>query len=366
MNFYPVHRWLMAAVAALAFTSVGAQAGNGASGGGKGVVCRDPQKKIRSAELLDLWEAGEIHGLHVKPAKGSVNQMVDRALRNLSQSMDLDLTAEFDSKLHTGADAVYEILSLEAEPFLNAPPPESSIKVKRLHGVTMPLTNDSFEVAVPENCPVEQIVTYVDYNLFSGTIVINQDIYDKLDDLNKAALIVHEALYKFLRNQFDESNSLRVRRSVGLTFSGHTFGTINSQNLPNEYYLCTVAGNPGPQSPNSYTEVYVFNVGNGLVSFQPTRIDGMPIIDSPTTLSDTQNPAGPIKDFGNLSELVNSINGIHGEIRGIVQPELNTDIRVDSTGPGGQLILSVGVEKSVFQPNGMDWQKATCKYVKGN
>ena len=92
---------------------------------------------------------------------------------------------------------------------------ENSANIKRLRGVRLHLTEDAFEVAEPDNCPIEQIVNYQDVNL-SYKILINMDLYDKMDNTNKAALILHESFYRLLREDSHEKNSIRTRRAIGL------------------------------------------------------------------------------------------------------------------------------------------------------
>jgi hypothetical protein len=79
------------------------------------------------------------------------------------------------------------------------------------------------ELAEPEDGAIEQIVNY---QPSGGPILLNQDLFEKMDITNQAALIAHEALYEFMRVHMGEANSLRVRRAVGYVFSDdHRFST---------------------------------------------------------------------------------------------------------------------------------------------
>src|SRR4051812_44942019 len=49
-------------------------------GGGKGVVCRDANKNIRSVELLDLWEAKNLRGQQIVQSTGSFKNDLDLAI----------------------------------------------------------------------------------------------------------------------------------------------------------------------------------------------------------------------------------------------------------------------------------------------
>ena len=65
-------------------------------------------------------------------------------------------------------------------------------------------------------------------------IFVNQDLLEKLSPTNQAALILHEALYRRLRDSW-EPNSIRTRRSVGYVFAGLSFPnpatTLEKDNL---------------------------------------------------------------------------------------------------------------------------------------
>ena len=76
--------------------------------------------------------------------------------------------------------------------------------IHRLRGVTLKSTEDSFEDAQPEDCAVEQVVTYRDLTNLDQ-ILVNQDLVDAMDNINQAALYLHEGLYKYLRSNQGET-----------------------------------------------------------------------------------------------------------------------------------------------------------------
>lgn len=186
--------------------------GPGAGGGGKGIVCRNADNSIKSVETLDLWEAREIHDEKLAPTTGNLGKDVEAALRNLAKSYPIyfqDLTLDQDP------EQIYKLLQNLADKFLK---PDDS--VLRLRGKRLTDTADAMELVQPENCSPEQIV---DYQPDGAQVLVNQDLFEKLNETNQAALIAHEAYYSFLRTVAGESNSIRVRRAVGYAFSGHQF-----------------------------------------------------------------------------------------------------------------------------------------------
>lgn len=94
--------------------------------------------------------------------------------------------------------------------------------IRRLRDVKLTDTDDSFEVARPSSCNVEQVINFID---LAGlpSVLVNQDIYEALDNVNQAALILHEGLYKVLRDEYGEKNSLRTRRAIGKVMAGESF-----------------------------------------------------------------------------------------------------------------------------------------------
>jgi hypothetical protein len=82
------------------------------------------------------------------------------------------------------------------------------------------------ELLRPEDCGIEQIVNY---QPVGAPILLNQDLFEKMDLTNQAALIAHEAYYELLRRFAGETTSIRVRRAIGYVFSGHAFEYVPSK-----------------------------------------------------------------------------------------------------------------------------------------
>lgn len=342
-----------------------AQAGTVAGGGGKGVVCRNPDGSIRSAELLDLWEARELHQLEIQPVQGNLAKEVYRLADSMGPSLfsdDIDIYMTSEGKnskpetvKYSGPAAISQLIKLSANPFLNP----NATSVRRLHGVDLTLTDDSKEAIMPRECAIEQIVHYVDYFKAHGSILINQDIVDRLDLTNQVALILHEALYKRLRDYWGEENSLRVRRTIGLAMSGHKFGSLNKTNLPSRYYECAPSKSPGT------TPIFLYELPQSrdydptrtTVILQAARLHGLPVIDGSVITKLPENGASMIRDFEDLSDMRN--HRFEVETGGIVQPELRTEATVTrATKRKFQLLLNI--RKSIFREQAPEPIKLTC------
>jgi formylglycine-generating enzyme required for sulfatase activity len=72
-----------------------------------------------------------------------------------------------------------------------------------------------------------QLANYTDY----GKILIQENLFQDphLSETDKAALMIHEAVYAFLRDRYSDKTSVRARKLVGLLFS-----TINQESLKKE------------------------------------------------------------------------------------------------------------------------------------
>lgn len=194
-------------------------------GGGKGIVCLDKSGEVASVELLDLWEARVLYGHTIQPSLGTVASDVNQGLVRLKNAYPFRGSGGVDGEKYSGQDFLLALMQQTAANFQSPNP-----KVLRLRGIELDHTDDSFEVAKPANCQIRQLVNY----MATGKILVDQDYYEKLDTINQAALIVHEAMYHFLREMASETNSVRTRRAVGYVFGGNTF------NLP----INIVSGNP--------------------------------------------------------------------------------------------------------------------------
>ncbi len=202
---------------ATSFAAGGSEgSGPGSGGGGKG-VCISESKGQQSYELLDLWEAENKWDLKINRSDLPVEIQVENAIHNLTYLSYNDVSFEGDMRLSSSI-------------FLNAAHNRSKPSMFRFRHQRNVLTEDSYENVLPDKCktPVVQIVNWDD---FENTVYVNEDLYDQLPKTDQAALILHEILYHYLRSSqpSGENDSLRVRRAIGLAFSGYTFKSFDQQ-----------------------------------------------------------------------------------------------------------------------------------------
>src|SRR5688572_3302365 len=87
--------------------------------------------------------------------------------------------------------------------------------------IAIPPVGDSRPRVLPtkKGCAIEQVAVYAD-----GThkVRIVEHVWNKFSDADKAGLLIHEALYRRLR-ELGDSTSDRARKVVGYLFGGHEF-----------------------------------------------------------------------------------------------------------------------------------------------
>ena len=152
------------------------EGGVGVGNGGGMVVCRDPSShQINSAELLDYFEAREIRGINIDISsipgtwKVKAQAIIDR----------LGLQSQLRNRIY----------SLWLQSFEN--------ESKFISGLEFNKISDSMDIGVPKGCEFEQAaIQIVPRFAEDNRYYINQDIWNALDENNKAGLVLHELIYR--------------------------------------------------------------------------------------------------------------------------------------------------------------------------
>ncbi len=202
----------------LTLTSLSVFAGQGGmgSGGGGAVVCRDDAGKILSAEVLDLYEGKETYHLKIKEEIGSLEQEYLRFNRTMNIVSGFGMPP---------AQSVLDNVKKTMDKFNYLPV-----------DLRLELTNDfgALDFTLKPNCKIEQLAIYHDDK---ERIDIDSEIWDTLDNTNKAALLAHELIYKSYRNT-DEDNSKLTRKVVAMLFSTTPPKSQLSDMPKDETYMC--------------------------------------------------------------------------------------------------------------------------------
>ncbi|WPU63508.1 hypothetical protein [Peredibacter starrii] len=154
--------------------------------GGYSIVCRDANGLIASAELLDTYEGRLLYKKTYSVDLNSVEELV-RVAQDRVRKYVL-----FASKLNKEIDLIEKNLVFIPE------------------GHELESTEDAFPVIKKKGCEFEQLANYTE----AGEVFVSQEIFNRIDNLNRAALILHEAIYSIRRKALGETTSQNTRRLV--------------------------------------------------------------------------------------------------------------------------------------------------------
>jgi hypothetical protein len=187
-----------------------AGAGTVDGGGGKAIVCRDPNNKIIRAQTFDLFEGAAFYNLNLTDSSDPLDQQIARLEVKMLKTMD---QPEF--QLIPRVERARSILRV-LQP-----------------GIKLSIVDDAAILAAPTNCTIEQLAHYVDETL----LLVDGEIWDALDNTNKAALIAHEAVYDMERVDDSATDSRRSRKFVAYLFSDFNFIPVR-EGVPYGSQLC--------------------------------------------------------------------------------------------------------------------------------
>lgn len=216
------------------FASAAGDSGGAGPGGGKGVVCRNADRSIKSVELLDLWEERVIRHENAIEFSGDLEKEISSTIERAKNI----ISDEDDTSIYNLGESVADELSLVVHGILGL---NGLTSVETFNGVKLEDTQDSFESMIPDipGCKLEQIVRYTHLG-DQDHWQVNLDITAKMNHQNLIALGLHEAIYSLLYLRDQESNSLRVRRAVGYVMAGHSFVALKNL-LQKPYIKCSSA-----------------------------------------------------------------------------------------------------------------------------
>lgn len=201
-----------------------AYAGPGSDGGAKSIVCYDESGALTQSTLLDLYEGKEIFGdvypYLQKPVRGYLKVAVKRLKKTGFKLLIPNLNS-----IENSIDHVLNTYRLINSPIAS-------------------IEDDFSLIEIPEGCKKIQSARFIDAN----NIVVRRDIWESMDNLNKAALILHEAVYWMSREETWKQDSRRSRRVVSQILENEWHFVDVTDGLPSAYTLCNSASSEAPQS----------------------------------------------------------------------------------------------------------------------
>ncbi|MFL5813130.1 MAG: hypothetical protein ACJ763_06095 [Bdellovibrionia bacterium] len=156
--------------------SKNASAVHGVGNGGNVIVCKDSSSAIRSVEILDYYELRQAGGkLRLNPALGSYSAM----LQELFQSWK----------------SVAPKRMAQYEKWLSEFEKDSAI----YSGVQIPPIEDTGVINIPVGCGITPAAFQrPESQLLPGIkrYTINKDLWDRMSEIEKAGLVLHELIYR--------------------------------------------------------------------------------------------------------------------------------------------------------------------------
>jgi len=183
--------------------------GHDRGNGGDALVCKNAQGQITSAHFFDLYEAQEKFGMTLVPPKGTT---VDEKVLNL-----IDRVADLDPMRAKTMKLWYKTFNKE-----------SAVRP----GITLVDIPDTGDAFWPKECDLAQLVVQTDLDLPLNPYryTFSKDIWQLLDDNNKAATIVHELLWR-------EARFARHKTSAAVRYFNGLFQSDGFKDLSYEEYI---------------------------------------------------------------------------------------------------------------------------------
>lgn len=227
--------------------------GVGAGGGGTSVVCRDQDKNIRSAELLDLYEAQRVHGLKLINSTGDLRRDFELAVaRTYALQGSPEMINEID--VQENLNKFFDLVIFKTEP-LKLLPDVGAVP------------------ELPSGCQLEQLAYFHDSPVMS--LEVNKEIWDALDTRSRAALLSHEMLYVYERS-LQEPTSESTREMVARIYSQNVDPVV--EGLPSTATSLFAAE---PLNSSMLTSAKTFSVVNAdgpAIRFQLLQMAGRPLL----------------------------------------------------------------------------------------
>lgn len=300
-----------------------ARAGGVSDGGGNAVVCRDANENIVSATLLDLYEAEKVFRLRLLPNDSNKTylQLALEAAERIDEggagvNLTYDTTSSVNGEVRSRG---FGILAAPARRIIQDGISYIDRSINLIADAGLAPIDDSNTIIKPKNCQIEQTAIYLDS---TDDIHVVEEIWNAFDSVNKAGLLVHEALYK-IRRQSGETNSDRTRLAVGHAFAGSKFKHI-LQDIPQTVTICGT-----PEGAPKY-RFAVYEENPGVTTLQFLWLHDKVMLSKTTVKVDTvSSPIGSLEPGSRFSIISSNI------YESIFDKKLKIALENRSNGSGG-------------------------------
>lgn len=274
-----------------------------ANRGSQAVVCYDQNKQIQSAELFDLYEARTFHGMKLQtwPAGTDFLTIAAEVAERLDHGkLGQIYIQELDNKHAVIRDLGFPEFIFTVESWKKYGYRDEMIT----SGASLKKTRDAKSLLVPSHCKVKQLSITVDQS--EKTYVVS-DIWDRLNEVNKAAYVLRSSVYHTLARSGGETDSEHARRTIGLAFSGYQFESVLA-GVPEKFTFCSSAGD------NPLYKLFAYENSEKKTVLQFLRFAGKDTATKSTMTVDRQ--AGPLAD---PKEFAGGASGMTFEQKGDLQ-----------------------------------------------
>ena len=177
---------------------------------------------------MDIYEGRAFWGLNIPESTAPYQEQVKTAVRRME-------TTGIEPQLRTATEMIQKALKI-------LPPGDALVEI-----------NDSLQSIIPK-CPIEQLA-----NFFNPShVVVSGDIWAHLGETDKAALILHEALY-YLDRDTGVKDSRRARRITAELLRDQNIFTENPMEGVVRDYTCYTVSNGVRDARNIF---YVYKEGD--------------------------------------------------------------------------------------------------------
>lgn len=181
--------------------------------GGGSWVCRETSGAIRWSKLVDLFEATGEFSLELNHYSGSAHEVVEQVKSRIA--------AASPSFFNALAPYIQDLNDLKSNP----PAVTYITNIEQIIDDSFYRIKPAPSLCAGGSVAYEQVVNYKN----DGFILVQSEIFNSFDSNVQAALILHEAIYKYRRQVRLDTDSVATRRMVGLIFS-----TVSTDDLKKE------------------------------------------------------------------------------------------------------------------------------------
>lgn len=310
----------------------------GVGNGGIAVVCRAPNGEIRSAELLDYYEAS-VRGIPIKLGGPnlSVQDKLKIMLSRLAERGDINRSNLYRQWIGDFFSEKY---------------------TKFLRHTTLEKTNDVYNNSFPDGCGPEQLIIQQKPEFPEDRLwTVSQDIWDKMDNDNRAGAVMHEVMYREALNQKYGSipkDSRRIRY-----FNSYVAGDLLS-GMTEEQYINFIAnevqlGTVSAQGVEFNSTVDFFKSSNGQV-IKDGSSEGAPIHYGGNVYESEYDVS--FYPSGNLKQIANLEPGTSGTVRAsgqTLQISVARDQESYGYSTGGRFFSNGSIEQVPIKDQLFNW-----------